>query len=52
MNDWLDDARNAADERAERERGRCRCGSPDWPGACLGPANCRCCQDDDPEGDE
>lgn len=31
-------------ELAERNRNRCQCGYPDWPGQCPGPANCPCAQ--------
>jgi len=45
--------REAADERRARNANRCRCGNPDWPGSCPGPAACPCCDhDDEPEESE
>lgn len=35
-----DERREAIDERRSRNRHRCKCGNPDWPGSCPGPAHC------------
>jgi hypothetical protein len=44
--DWAEEACEARRRRDER----CRCGNPDLPGRCPGPAFCPMCQID--EGDE
>jgi hypothetical protein len=46
-------AEDLYEERRARNANRCRCGNPDWPGSCPGPAACPCCDhDDEPEESE
>lgn len=33
--------------KERRRRTHCRCGNPDWPGRCPGPAFCPCCETDE-----
>lgn len=41
-----DEKRDAWEAKQRRGQG-CKCGYPDWPGSCPGPANCPMCQEDD-----
>lgn len=41
-----DEKRDAWEAKRKRNRG-CKCGYPDMPGSCPGPANCPMCQEDE-----